>query len=230
MSSRQRRLGLLGGTFDPVHFGHLDAAEAARKALALDELWLLPSHVPPHRAQDPYATPFHRFALLALAIVNRPGVRVSDIELQRTGRTYTIDTLRALHRQGWTPSQLFFILGTDAFAEIATWHEYPGVLDAANFVLIARPGTTVEAAIARTPVLRPKVCTPDTWRDTAHATHVIVVPADTRNLSSTDIRRRLRNGQPIDNMVPDAVGHHILNHHLYEAVGDLHGESTGSLS
>ena len=100
-----RRLGLLGGTFDPVHYGHLDAAEAARQALALDEVWLLPSHVPPHRSQDPVATPFHRFALAALAISDRVTYRVSDIELQRTGRTYTVDTLRSLREQGWTRSQ-----------------------------------------------------------------------------------------------------------------------------
>lgn len=228
--SARRRLGLLGGTFDPVHYGHLDAAEAARQALALDEVWLLPSHVPPHRAQDPVATPFHRFALAALAITDRVTYRVSDIELQRTGRTYTVDTLRTLHGQGWTRSQLFFILGTDAFAEIATWREYPGVLDAANFVVITRPGTTVEAALARTPDLLPRVCLPEDLTNHQERATIIVIAAETRAVSSTTIRERLRAAQPIDDLVPPAVGRHILTHHLYGSVDHLHGQSTGPIS
>ncbi len=225
--STRRRLGLLGGTFDPVHYGHLDAAEAARLALALDEVWLIPSHVPPHRAQDPVATPFHRFALAALAITDHTAYRVSDIELQRTGRTYTVDTLRTLHEQGWTRSQLFFILGTDAFAEIATWHEYPDVLDAANYVVIARPGTTVGAALCRTPELLPRVCTPDALQPDENTARIFVIAADTRAVSSTTIRERLRAAEPIDDLVPPAVGHHIVTHHLYGSVDHLHGESTG---
>ena len=131
-----RTLGVLGGTFDPIHFGHLDAAEAARAALSLDEILVVPSHDPPHRPVDPHATPFHRFAMAALAATGRPGYQVSDMELVREGASYTVDTLRALQRQGWSASQLFFILGSDAFAEVATWREYPRVLDEANFVVV----------------------------------------------------------------------------------------------
>ncbi len=225
--SGRRRLGLLGGTFDPVHFGHLDAAEAARRALSLDEIWFIPSHVPPHRVQDPVATPFHRFALAALAVNDRDAYRVSDIELQRSGRTYTVDTLKALHAQGWTRSQLFFILGTDAFAEIATWHEYPDVLDAANYVVIARPGTTVDEALSRTPDLLHRVCTADAV-ERENRPRIIVVPAQTRAVSSTTIRERLRASQPISNLVPQAVGRHIVTHHLYGAVDHLHGEESTS--
>ena len=134
-----RRLGVLGGTFDPVHFGHLDAADAARSALALHDVLFVPSHDPPHRRVDPHATTFQRFALAALAINGIDGYRVSDMELLREGSSYTSDTLRALHAAGWAPSQLFFILGVDAFAEIATWHEFPAVLDGAHFAVIARP-------------------------------------------------------------------------------------------
>jgi nicotinate-nucleotide adenylyltransferase len=229
MSTESRRLGLLGGTFDPVHYGHLDAAEAARAALALDEIWLLPTHVPPHRARDPWATPFQRFALIALAIADRPAYRVSDIELQRSGRTYTVDTLLDLHRQGWAPSQIFFILGTDAFAEIATWHHYPSVLDAANFVVIARPGTTIEAAVARNPELRSRVCAIPYTPSDGRSTRIILVPAHTRDVSSTTIRQRLSASASIDDLVPPPVGRHILTHHLYGAVDDLHGEIKSSV-
>ncbi|MBI2829129.1 MAG: adenylyltransferase/cytidyltransferase family protein, partial [Acidobacteria bacterium] len=112
-----RRLGVLGGTFDPVHYGHLDAAAAARSALALDDVLFMPSHDPPHRRVDPHATAFQRFALVALAINGIEGYKASDVELRREGSSYTSDTLRALHAAGWAPTQLFFILGVDAFAE-----------------------------------------------------------------------------------------------------------------
>jgi nicotinate-nucleotide adenylyltransferase len=218
------RIGVLGGTFDPIHLGHLDAAEAARTALQLDELCLLPSHDPPHRSASPTASGFHRFALAALAVQGLAGYRVSDLELTRAGHSYTADSLRALHAAGWKPSQIFFILGADAFAEIATWREFPGVLDGAHFAVIARPGTGLEEAASRTPALRDRlqragdVILPD------GRTRVILVEARTRDISSTMIRARLGAHQPIGDLVPAAVARHIAIHHLYEAVGDLHGD------
>jgi nicotinate-nucleotide adenylyltransferase len=210
-----RRLGILGGTFDPIHFGHLDAADAARRALQLDQVLLIPASDPPHRPADPLASGFHRFALVALAIQGHDALHVSDMELTRTGPSYTADTLRSVARQGWTPSQIFFILGSDAFAEIATWREFPAVLDAANFVVIARPGTTLDAAIARTPSLRGR-----------QGKSLFLVEARTRDVSSSTIRTRLAAHQPIDDLVPAAVARHIAAHHLYGAVDDLHGQDT----
>jgi nicotinate-nucleotide adenylyltransferase len=200
------RLGILGGTFDPIHFGHLDAAGAA---LGLDEILFIPSHDPPHRPSDPRATSFHRFAMAALAIQGHDGWQASDIELRREGPTYTVTTLRELHQAGWKPSQIFFILGADAFAEIATWYQYPAVLDCANFAVISRPGATLEAAAARAPG--------------PAGTGIYHVEARTRDVSSTLIRARLAAGQPIDDLVPSAVAGHIRAHHLYEAAGDRDG-------
>ena len=213
--SASGRLGILGGTFDPIHFGHLDAADAARRALKLDQVWFIPSCDPPHRPVDPLASAFHRFALVTLAIQGDDALRASDMELQRTGPSYTADTLRALARDGWTTSQLFFILGSDAFAEIATWREFPAVLDAANFVVIARPGTTLDAATARTPSLRERL-----------GTSIFLVEAHTRDVSSSTIRTRLAAHQPIDDLVPAAVARHIVGHHLYAAVDNLHGQDS----
>ena len=210
-----RRLGILGGTFDPIHFGHLDAADAARRALQLDRVLLIPSFDPPHRPTDPMASGFHRFALVALAIQGNDALSASDMELTRTGPSYTADTLRAVARQGWRPSQIFFILGSDAFAEIATWREYPAVLDAANFVVIARPGTTLDAATARTPTLGGRL-----------GQSIFLVEARTRDVSSSTIRARLATRQPIDDLVPAAVARHIAAHQLYGAVDDLHGQDT----
>jgi len=209
------RLGILGGTFDPVHFGHLDAADAARRALHLDQVWLIPSSDPPHRPVDPLASAYHRFALIALAIQDDESLRAADMELTRTGPSYTADTLRAVARQGWHASQIFFILGSDAFAEIATWREFPAVLDAANFVVIARPGTTLDAAVARTPSLRGRL-----------GTSIFLVEARTRDVSSSTIRARLAARQSIDDLVPATVARHIVTHHLYEAVDNLHGQDS----
>lgn len=220
------RLGILGGTFDPIHFGHLDAADAARRALKLDQVWFIPSCDPPHRPADPRASGFHRFALVALAIQGNDALRGSDIEMTRTGPSYTADTLRGLAREGWRPSQLFFILGSDAFAEIATWREFPAVLDAANFVVIARPGTTLDAAAARTPALRGRLRSPGRETSEAAGTSVFLVEARTRDVSSSTIRARLAARQSIDDLVPTAVARHIVAHHLYEAVDDLHGQNS----
>ena len=219
-----RRIGVLGGTFDPIHFGHLDAAEAARTALQLDDIRLLPAHDPPHRSASPLASAFHRFALVALAIQDRPAYRVSEMELARSGHSYTADSLRAMHAEGWTPLQIFFILGADAFAEISTWREFPTVLDGAHFVVIARPGTSLDAAAdAHTGTCATRLHRLGDAMPQDGKTRIILVEARTRDISSTMIRARLNARQPIDDLVPDAVARHIVDHHLYGAVGDLHG-------
>lgn len=218
------RLGILGGTFDPVHFGHLDAADAARTAMALDTVLLVPSHDPPHKPLDPRASAFHRFAMASLAVSDRPSFAVSDLELLRPGPTYTIDTLQALHGQGWAPSQLFFVIGADAFADIATWRSFPAVAEAANFIVIGRPGSTLEGALNRAPSLRSRVRPAGPHAEENAATGVFLVEARTRDVSSTAIRERLAARQPITGLVPPSVAHHILTHHLYGADDDLHGQ------
>ena len=219
-----RRLGLLGGTFDPIHYGHLDAAQAAQTTLGLDEVLVIPAHDPPHRQRDPHSSGFHRFAMVSLAVDGQPGMRASDRELRRSGTSYTIDTLQAMHADGWLASQLFFILGGDAFAEIASWRSYPDVLDASHFVVISRPGTAVDAALARVPALQARVQVPGTPASDVRKTGIFLINADTRDVSSTQIRTRLAAHERIDDLVPAAVARHILAHHLYGAVDDLHGE------
>jgi nicotinate-nucleotide adenylyltransferase len=192
--STDRRLGVLGGTFDPIHYGHLRAGEAAEELLKLDEIRVVPSHDPPHRALDPRASAFHRFALAALAIDGRSRWRLSDGELTRPGPSYTAHTLRSLHAEGWKASQIFFIIGTDAFAEIATWYDYPAVLDLAHFAVVSRPGTAASAG---------------------QSAGISYVNADTPDISSTDIRARLAAGRSIAGLVPPAVERYIVNHRLY---------------
>lgn len=224
MTTAARRIGVIGGTFDPIHVGHLEAAEAARRALALDEIRVIPAHDPPHRALDPHASAFHRFALVSLAIAGLPGYRACDMELRRDGPSYTALTLGDLHAQGWRPPQIFFILGADAFADIAAWHDYPAILDAAHFVVIARPGTTLDMAQARTPGLRARIRRPSDGVPAGDGTWIFLVEATTSDVSSTDLRARLASGAPIDGLVPPAVAHHIRVHHLYGATNDRHGQ------
>ena len=199
------RIGILGGTFDPIHLGHLEAADAARRALSLDRVLLLPSRTPPHRSTEPRASVFHRFAMAALAAAEYE-MLVSDLELRREGPSYTALTLEALHREGFAPAQLFFITGSDAFAEVSTWYDYPRILQLANFVVVSRPGAPRPADL----IPNHESLIPDSARPT-----VFSVEADTPDVSSTDIRRRVGAGDSIDGLVPSEVAGHIRRHRLY---------------
>jgi len=196
------RVGILGGTFDPIHNGHVAAAAAAQDTLGLDTISLIPSLIPPHRHDPVGATGEQRFEMARLAAAEHPGWSASRIELDREGPSYTYDTLMTLRG-----SQIFFITGADAFAEIATWSRYPAVLDLANFVVVSRPGITLDSLRARVP---------SAFRDRPTAsTRVILVEAHTPDISSTDIRRRVRAGQSLSGFVPDSVARFIAEHRLY---------------
>jgi len=146
-------IGILGGTFDPIHCGHLAAAAAGRDAFNLSRVLVLPSRIPPHRPVQPAASPFHRFAMACLAVSGLPGFEASDDELRAEGPSYTADTLERQLAAGLRPSEIYFITGADAFADIATWKRYPAVLDLANFVVVARPGHAIESLPGRLPAL-----------------------------------------------------------------------------
>jgi len=197
-------LGVLGGTFDPIHLGHMAAALAAQRSLSLDSIVLIPSRIPPHRAQPATASAEDRLAMAELAARAHPGWSVSRIEIDREGPSYTYDTLVELGRPG---TQLFFITGADAFAEIDTWSRYPAVLDLANFVVVSRPRITLDS-------LRERVPSAFSHRSSAQ-TRVILVDAHTPDVSSTEIRRRVRAGQSLSGLVPDAVAGYIAAHRLY---------------
>jgi nicotinate-nucleotide adenylyltransferase len=139
-----------------------------------------------------------------LAVADTPGWEVSDLELAREGPSYTYDTLTTIGREGLSPLQIFFITGADAFADIATWHRYPGVFDLANFVVVARPGTTLASLQARLP-------------DDTSRPNVILLEADTPDVSATDIRRRVSRGESIEGLVPPAVSAYIQKNSLYGA-------------
>ncbi len=218
-----RRVGILGGTFDPVHDGHLAAAFAAAEAVGLDEVLFVPSHEPPHRIPSPRASAYHRFAMVALAVAVDGRFSASDLELTRPGPSFTSDTLRGLRKPGLDAWQLFFITGTDAFAEIATWRDYPALLDLANFVVISRPGQTLDKLASRLPDLAQRMQCVETrgdWHPDPGSTRIVLVEAATPDVSSTEIRERLAAGGALTGLVPSSVDRHIRRHRLYDGGRD----------
>lgn len=213
--ARARRIGILGGTLDPIHVGHVETALAARHALDLNPVIVMPARVPPHRQQGPSASMFHRFAMAALAVSDLEGVCVSDEELRAEGPSYTALTLERLAARGVDRSEIFFITGADAFAEIETWYRYPAVLDLAHFVVISRPGVPVATLVNRLPQLQKRLRGMNTATLSLDEPAIFLVDAATPDVSSTDIRRRLREGDSITGLVPQLVERHILEHRLY---------------
>ncbi len=209
------RVGLLGGTFDPVHEGHLSVAHAAWSTLGLDRLLFIPSRHPPHRPAHPQATASHRFAMVSLAVAGHRGWEACDIELEREGPSYSYDTLVALRASGCEPCGLYFLIGSDAFAEIGSWSRYPDVLDAAHFVVIARPGTPIASLESRVPALARRMV-PVAALASASRPAIACLEVPTPDVSSTDIRAHAAAGDArLAALVPAPVAAHIAQHRLY---------------
>jgi nicotinate-nucleotide adenylyltransferase len=212
--SASRRIGILGGTFDPIHAGHVDVAHAAESALNLTRVMVIPSEAPPHRT-SPAASSFHRFAMVALTVAGRPGWRASDLELRARGTpSYTTTTLGRFHERGYSPSELFFLIGTDAFDDIVTWKDYPRILDLAHFAVVSRPRQPVDDLPARLPSLAGRMVRASNGIDLS-SPKLILIDAKTADVSSTAIRKRRADGQSITGLVDLGVEQHIEQHGLY---------------
>lgn len=209
------REGFLGGTFDPVHQGHLDVADAARAALGLDRVVLVPARRPSHRG-DPHASAAHRFAMTALAIAPHPHLLLSDIEMTTDEPAYTATTLDRLAARGVDVRRLFVLTGADAFADIRTWKDYPAVLDRCHFVAVSRPGLPVSRLPERLPELAARMHPAS--RDTADRLAIWLVDAPTADVSATSIRQRAAAGEPLAGLVPPAVANYITRHRLYSGI------------
>lgn len=207
-----RRIGILGGTFDPIHWGHLETAAAAQSALDLSDVHILPASLPWHR-HPPVASSFHRFAMVSLAVAGRRGWCADDLELIEHTQSYTSDTLRAFHQRGCAPGELFFILGADAFVAIATWKHYPTLLEYAHFVVVSRPGCPVGDLPRLLPELSERMTAPPL--DANLAPRIVLIDAVTPDVSATDIRERRLRHESIAGLVPEPVREHIEQHGLY---------------
>jgi len=197
-----RSLGLFGGTFDPIHLGHLRAAESAREALQLDRVTFVPARNPPHRP-EPVSSPLDRFAMVALATMGHPQFDVSDVELVREGPSFTVDTVKAL-QQAHAEDRLVLIVGSDTFPEMGTWKDRAVLESRCTIAVVGRPQPDDQPKSSSRP--------PDPPSPGAVVKRVDGPPFA---LSSTSIRRRVREGQSIRYLVPDAVADYIEKRGLY---------------
>jgi nicotinate-nucleotide adenylyltransferase len=212
-----RRIGVFGGTFDPIHIAHLRCAEEAREQLRLDEVLFVPAADPPHKARR--ITPgAHRLAMVRLATAGHPAFRVSPIEMERDGRSYTVDTLRALRAQLPTDSTLTLLVGLDAFCEIGTWKEYRTLFALADVAVWTRPPRRIRSARALLPVAaRADFCYGRDQTRLRHRTgnQVRFLTVTALDVSASAIRLRLRRGRSIRYLVPPAVERYLSRHRLY---------------
>ncbi len=192
------RIGVLGGTFDPVHLGHLVVASEVCAVLALDRVILVPAHQQPFKDSTGHASPEHRIAMCRLAVEGDDRLEVSDVDIARGGLTYTVDTLADI-ATAYPDAELFFIAGADAVSQLSQWREPERLVELARFVGVGRQGHPV-------PALTPP--------------HLVVETPEV-GVSSTEVRRRRRAGEPVRYLVPDAVAAYIAQHALY--LGGLDG-------
>ncbi|MEN2740829.1 nicotinate-nucleotide adenylyltransferase [Microbacterium sp. X-17] len=193
--TRRLRIGVMGGTFDPIHHGHLVAASEVASSFDLDEVVFVPTGRPWQKAD---VTPTeHRYLMTVIATASNPMFTVSRVDIDRDGPTYTIDTLRDLERER-ADAEFYFITGADAVAQILGWHDHDNLWDMAHFVAVSRPGHVLNTAGLP-----------------SENVSQLEIPA--LAISSTDCRERVRRGEPVWYLVPDGVVQYIAKHHLYRS-------------
>jgi nicotinate-nucleotide adenylyltransferase len=212
------RLGILGGTFDPIHFGHLRIAEEICEEMELEKVLLIPGALPPHKYEKKSITPFHdRLAMTRIAAQNSPLLEVLDLEGHRNGPSYSIETLREIHRQYKDSVDIFFIIGLDAFLDIKTWKEYKNLFEESNFIVLKRPGFSFEELAPF--ILSLEVGFRRTSDSNAFATPsgnlLIYKEATLMDISSTRIREMAAEGRSIRFLLPEAVRIYIIEKSLY---------------
>ncbi|QIK83878.1 nicotinate-nucleotide adenylyltransferase [Sanguibacter sp. HDW7] len=195
MTARRFRLGVMGGTFDPVHHGHLVAASEVAARFELDEVVFVPTGRPTFKQDDQVTEAEDRYLMTVVATASNPRFTVSRVDIDRPGLTYTIDTLRDLRAQR-PDADLFFITGADAIAQITGWKDSAELFDLAHFVAVTRPGHVLDLG-------------------ELDASRVTAVEIPALAISSTDCRERARAGRPVWYLVPDGVVQYIQKHHLY---------------
>jgi nicotinate-nucleotide adenylyltransferase len=211
-----RRVGLFGGTFNPIHLGHLRGAEEIWQAFELEEVIFIPSSIPPHKVTEEIIEGRHRLEMVKLAISGNPHFSTSDLELSRSGRSFSIDTIRFFQER--QKDTFFFILGGDAFAEIETWKDFQNLFSLCHFVVMARPGS--QKNISSSPF--PETLIPD-FRHTPgeeawihHSGHrVYFKEISFLDISSTKVRKLIEKGGSVKYLIPAEVEAYVQKHGLY---------------
>ena len=213
------RLGILGGTFDPIHYGHLRLAEEVGETLNLEHVYLIPAALPPHKGQRKVSPFQHRLEMTRIASAESPLLKVLDLEARREGFSYSIETLKTFHRMVQPDLDLHFVLGMDAFLEIETWKDYRSLFHYAHFVVIQRPGFPSDILESYLPTLgvafakkngENRFVAPSGYE-------VICMEATLMDISSTKIREKVAAGKSIRFLVPEAVKTYIDHNHLYRS-------------
>jgi nicotinate-nucleotide adenylyltransferase len=197
--AKRKRIALYGGTFDPVHVGHLEVARRVSELFEIEEVVFIPAQIAPHKIGRPVTEPIHRYAMLALATQDDPRLLISTFELEAPDRRYTVDTVAEFQRRLGKATELFFIMGADSWSEITTWRDWERLLKVTNHIVVTRPGYEVPPA-------------PEGLGDRIFFTDVVM-----KDISATNIRRLASEGRhdELENLVPQTVANYIRKYGIY---------------
>ena len=201
----QQRIALYGGTFDPVHVGHLEVARRVSQLFEIEKVLFIPAQMAPHKIGRPVTEPIHRYAMLALATQNDPQLSISTFELDAPDRRYTVDTVEHFQRALGESVELFFIMGADSWSEITTWREWERLLTMINFIVVARPGYG-----------------PGYEPGTAGASNIFFTDVVMNDVSATNIRRLAREGRfdELAGLLPEPVLEYIKKYKIYRELNE----------
>jgi len=212
----EKRIGLFGGTFNPIHLGHLRGVEEIREAFHLEEVIFIPSSIPPHKVTEKVTEANHRLEMVMLATSNNPHFSTSDLELSRPGKSYSIDTIRFFRER--QQDALFFILGRDAFVEIETWKEFQNLFSLCHFIVMARPGSQKNTSSSPLPgALIPNFRYDPEERAWIHLSghRLYFKEISFLDISSTKVRELIERGESVRYLIPAEVEVYIQKHRLY---------------
>jgi nicotinate-nucleotide adenylyltransferase len=211
-----RRIGLFGGTFDPIHLGHLRCAQEVTEAFHLSQVIFILNATPPHKGNRPLIAVTDRWNMVKMAIAENPSFTLSDIEIRREGTSYSVETISFYHRTMQEGDALFFIVGADAFLEIETWKNYPQLFTLCDFIVISRPNFDPrQAAVLQSEGFTEEDAKNRFLHPSGHSVYLLdVTPC---GVSSTEIRRIAGHGRSLAYLVPQAVEEYIISHGLYRA-------------
>lgn len=198
------RIGIMGGTFDPIHYGHLVAAEESRSAFCLDKVIFMPAGRPPHKQSRKVSEPEQRYHMTALAVSSNPGFEVSRLEVDKAEITYTYDTVTDLRRIYGEDIKIYFITGADAVLELLTWYRIEELLGICGFIAVTRPGFDKSDLEQKIKEITSK-----------YGGEIICIEVPLLAISSTDIRERCRAGKTIKYLLPEEVEQYILENGMY---------------
>lgn len=216
---KKEKIGIFGGTFNPIHLGHVRAALKVQEVFSLDKVLLIPSYIPPHKGVPDIASPFHRMRMVGLAVAPYPRIVPSSVEIQAKGKSYSILTLEKL-KGHYPDSSMFFILGVDAFLEIDTWRDHEKVLEQCHFIVISRPGYKLEDAInVLGEAYRERMVFDfnrnDLGKIGGENYRIFLLSLPSLDIASKDIRKKVKNGESITGLVPESVEKYIVSKKLY---------------